>query len=122
MSSISVKLPLRKSSLNGFAMNRSILSAVKQNLKMLILTIPGERVMVSNYGVGLSRYLFSNFTPDIAARIENKIREQVKIFMPAVVIENISINTSDADANTLSLNLIYSIPGLTANDLLTITI
>ena len=122
MSSICVKLPLRRSSLNGFAMNRTLLNTAKQNLKMLILTSPGERVMVPNYGVGLKNYLFSNFTPDVIATIQNKIREQVRIYMPAVKINNIIVNSADADINTLSLSIIYSIPGLTPNDLLTVTI
>ncbi|HAI37845.1 MAG TPA: hypothetical protein DCM40_06825 [Maribacter sp.] len=122
MSSIGVKLPLRRSSLNGFAMNRTLLNTAKQNLKMLILTSPGERVMVPNYGVGLKNYLFSNFTPDVIATIQNKIREQVRIYMPAVKINNIIVNSADADINTLSLSIIYSIPGLTPNDLLTVTI
>tara|TARA_R100001163_G_C5045942_1_gene183251 strand:- start:455 stop:823 length:369 start_codon:yes stop_codon:yes gene_type:complete len=122
MSSIGVKLPLRRSSLNGFAMNRTLLNTAKQNLKMLILTSPGERVMVPNYGVGLKNYLFSNFTPDVIATIQNKIREQVRIYMPAVKINNIIVNSTDADINTLSLSIIYSIPGLTPNDLLTVTI
>jgi phage baseplate assembly protein W len=122
MSSIGVRLPLRRSSTTGFVMNRSLLSTVKQNLKMLLLTTPGERVMVPDYGVGLRNFLFSNFTPDLIARVENKIKEQVKIYMPAVNIKNIAVNTKDADLNTLSLVIIYSIPGLTSNDLLSVTI
>lgn len=122
MSSIGVKLPLQRSTINGFGMNKEILSVVQQNLKMLILTIPGERTMIPNYGVGLKTFLFSTFTPSLVASIENKIREQVKIYMPAVIIKQVLVETGDIDTNTLSLKLIYSIPGLTSNDLLSITI
>jgi phage baseplate assembly protein W len=103
-------------------MNKSILSVIKQNLKMLVLTIPGERVMEPNYGVGLKTYLFENFTNTTASRISSKIREQVRIYMPAVKISNITVDTSSQDTNTLAVILKYSVAGITTNDLLQITI
>ena len=45
MSSLSVALPLRYSTTDGYEMNKSIKDVLKQNLKMLVLTNPGERVM-----------------------------------------------------------------------------
>jgi phage baseplate assembly protein W len=122
MSSISVKLPLRQSSIDGYVMNKSIISVIKQNLKMLVLTIPGERVMEPNYGVGLKRYLFENFSSTTASRINNNIREQVRIYMPAVKIAKITVDTSAQDANTLAVVIKYSVAGITTNDLLEITI
>ena len=61
MASLSVALPLQVDDSDGFVMNKSIGAVVKQNLKMLILTIPGERVMEPNFGAGIARYLFENF-------------------------------------------------------------
>ena len=122
MSSISVRLPLRQSSIDGYVMNKSIISVIKQNLKMLILTIPGERVMEPNYGVGLKRYLFENFNSATSSRINNAIREQVKIYMPAVKISNITVDAGKQDANTLLVLIKYSVSGITTNDLLEITI
>tara|TARA_R100000008_G_C3456185_1_gene101852 strand:+ start:125 stop:493 length:369 start_codon:yes stop_codon:yes gene_type:complete len=122
MSSLSVKLPLRRSIVNGFMMNRSLISLTKQNLKMLLLTNPGERIMVPNYGVGLKSFLFENFTPSLLSQISTKIKEQVNIFMPAVNIVDIVVNTKNADTNTLSIIIIYSVSGLIANDLIEITI
>ena len=60
MASLSVKLPLKYSSIDGFVMNKSIQRMLQQNLKMLLLTNPGERVMAPTFGVGLKMYLFSN--------------------------------------------------------------
>ena len=56
---------LNKDSEDGFQLVKSLKQNIKQNLKMLLLTIPGERVMEPNFGVGLKTYLFSNFHQDI---------------------------------------------------------
>ena len=95
---------------------------VKQNMKMLILTNPGERVMEPEYGVGIKQFLFENFQSDVYERIDNKIREQVARYMPAVQIRKLQFAGSDPDTNTLGLYLEYSIPQIATSDLLEITI
>ena len=76
MASLSIKTPIVYDSTDGFAMNKTLPELVRQNLKMLILTNPGERVMDPNFGVGINRYLFSNFSENYQARIRSKINEQ----------------------------------------------
>ena len=79
MSSLGVKLPLTLDSGDGFTMIKSISGMIKQNFKMLLLTIPGERVMEPNFGVGLKTYLFASMQENARADIDFKIREQTKI-------------------------------------------
>jgi phage baseplate assembly protein W len=121
MASIAVKLPLTRDSVNGWKMIVGFKALIKQNIKMLLLTVPGERVMFPDYGVGLKTYLFSNFSGTVYAEIEDKIREQVKSYMPAVSINKILFQT-DEDASTLGISLLYSIPNIGMKDLLQITI
>lgn len=119
--SISIALPLSNST-DGFKTNDSLFSVVRQNLKMLILTIPGERVMIPDYGVGLKKYLFNSFGENISSQIDQKIREQVKKYMPAITISDIIINRDNIDANRLNISINYSIPGISMKDLLRFTI
>jgi len=70
----------------------------------------------------LKKYLFENFSSTTSARINNNIREQVKVYMPAVKISNIIVDTDSQDANTLLVVIKYSVTGITTNDLLEITI
>ena len=75
MASIAVKLPLTRDSVNGWKMIVGFKALIKQNIKMLLLTVPGERVMFPDYGVGLKTYLFSNFSGTVYAEIEDKINQ-----------------------------------------------
>jgi len=122
MSSLAVALPLALDSINGFEMITSFKKLIKQNLKMLLLTNPGERVMVPGYGVGVNGYLFQNFTESTYAQIDAKIREQVASYMPVVAIHNISFDVAAQDTNTLGISLAYSIPNIGVRDLLEFTI
>ena len=122
MSSLGVKLPLTLDSGDGFTMIKSISGMIKQNFKMLLLTIPGERVMEPNFGVGLKTYLFANMHENIQSTIDYKIREQTRIYLPVVALRDIQFFTSDADINTLAIKITYEIPGIGVLDSLEFTI
>jgi len=101
MAGISPKLPLSKDTVDGLKLNKTFKETVRQNLKMLILTSPGERMMNPNFGVGLRRYLFENATNETFDIIKAKVREQAQTYMPYVNIIAINfISESDTDPST----------------------
>ena len=131
MLGISPKLPLQLSSSDGpYRLTKTIKEAISQNLKMLILTNPGERMMDPNFGAGLRRYLFQNFSPTIYDKITSRIDEQVRIYLPQVNIQKVIFNESQDDQaisdmmdnNILSVTIRYSIGSFPGSEILTIPI
>jgi len=122
MASIGPKLPLTLDSGDGYTSIKTLKAMIKQNFKMLILTNPGERVMDPEFGVGIRQFLFENFESDVYARIDEKIREQVNIYLPVVVISNLEFGRRGIDDNTLAIRVEYSIPDISVIDLLEFTI
>tara|TARA_Y100000034_G_scaffold67325_1_gene81193 strand:+ start:2679 stop:3047 length:369 start_codon:yes stop_codon:yes gene_type:complete len=116
------KLPLSYNSSNGFTLLKSFQELAKQNFKMLILTIPGERVMEPNFGVGITQFLFNNFHANTYMEIDTKIREQTRAYMPFIEIVDISFDSSAQDMNLLAVSIKYAIPQIGARDLLEFTI
>lgn len=111
MPGYSVKLPLEYNEQDKYwGQNKTLKSVIKQNLKMLILTCPGERVMQPDFGVGLRNYLFEIEPED---RISGKINEQVSKYLPFITIKNIGF---DKQEHILAIKLIYTLPGTTATD------
>tara|TARA_B100000575_G_scaffold215275_1_gene176000 strand:+ start:519 stop:887 length:369 start_codon:yes stop_codon:yes gene_type:complete len=122
MSSIGVSLPLLKDSSDGFQMIKTLRNTVKQNLKMLLLTNPGERIMDPEFGVGVQTYLFSNFSENIQGQLYDKIVQQAATYMPSVEIVNITFTETNPDTNTFSFQIFYNLRDAGLNDLLEFTI
>jgi len=132
MAGISPKLPLSIDTGDGFKLNKTFKQVAKQNLKMLILTSPGERMMIPNFGVGLRRYLFENATSETFDAIRTKVKEQVQIYMPYINIIAVNfISESETDPSTrilegtvpsnfLHMTIEYSIASVFISDKLTI--
>tara|TARA_R100000406_G_scaffold86441_1_gene70473 strand:+ start:338 stop:742 length:405 start_codon:yes stop_codon:yes gene_type:complete len=101
---ISPKIPLVYSETDGpYQLNKTLKDTFKQNLKMLLLTIPGERIMEPEFGVGLYRFLFDSVSEDTFSRASTRIQEQVQRYIPAISLDEVSFVTSDEDP-TLGLN------------------
>ena len=102
--------------------------AVKQNLRVLLLTNPGEYTFDLDFGVGLKRLLFQQ-VDSIGRPIEkltsiesdgrvqtelqpsavSRIQSQAAKYMPYINISNISIDKSQADSNVIGIRIVYSI-------------
>ena len=125
-----VALPLSVTEDDGpFALLTTLEGVASQNLKMLVLTSPGERVMDAKFGVGIKNYLFWQYTEATLADIDNRIRQQVARYLPYIKISNISFNqnanVSASDSlsdNLLSIRINYDIVPLEIGAVLTVPI
>ena len=122
MAGLAPKLPITQDSGDGYALLKTMRATIKQNFKMLILTVPGERVMDPAYGVGMKTYLFGQFDQSTYSDIDLRIREQTKKYMPFVKIQRVSFDASDQDMNQLAVTIKYNIPRIGTTDLLQFTI
>jgi len=109
MSNYSPKLPLTQNPINGFENNQTVPSVVLQNLKMIVLTSPGERIMDPNFGVGIKQYLFEQNDSMTHNRIKARIINQVREYMPFVTIDEVSFSSEANNPNVMSNGLLVSI-------------
>lgn len=87
--------PVFKSA-KGYFHSTTDLQQIKSDLIQLLLTHPGERVMMPEFGVNLKRYIFEFNDENTQFEIRNEIANALRIFEPRVVITDIIIsNTMD---------------------------
>ena len=110
-SGLSVALPLTLSDVFGaYNLNTTFGQLATQNLKMLLLTNPGERMMDPCFGVGIRAFLFNSNTPDTYANITTAIQRQVDKYLPYIQIDNIQYTTPENNPDLFpnSLNVIIN--------------
>ena len=92
---LSPKLPLTYDESEGYRMNKKYAELVVQNLKMLLLTNPGERIMEPEFGVGLKRFLFEQNVSKVHGDIHARIKSQTAKYIPALQILKIDFFDSE---------------------------
>ena len=90
MAGRSPKLPLGRDPQDGYALNKTIRQVARQNLKMLVLTSPGERIKLPEFGVGIRHYLFENATEEAFLTLRSRIIEQARIYLPYITINSVN--------------------------------
>ena len=127
MPGLSPKLPLHIDQIDGYALNKNFKEVARQNLKMVILTNPGERIMIPDFGVGIRTYLFANATQTTFNTIRKRINDQVTKYLPYISIDEIKflserndftqINIEpNASSNYLQIQVKYRIPSVFITD------
>ena len=114
------KLTLEVDAEDGaYKLLKTVPEVAKQNLKMVVLTSPGERVMIPDFGVGLRRYLFEQAGIGVEAQIRQRIIDQVAKYLPYIRLQAVSVLTSqnspDVPDNTLAVRIEYSVPSARAS-------
>jgi len=127
----SPSLPLRYDGLDGYyKLNKTLADVVQQNLKMVVLTAPGERIMHPDFGVGARNFLFDQ-TEETYQNLNTKIVQQVRRYIPFIRIINIALTDVRLDETAIhdykdtqymGLVIKYYIPNLNLNDTLKITV
>ena len=80
-------------------MTVTVLEAVKNNIRTLLLTELGERVMQPTLGVKLRKYLFEPYTEDIKMSIKNNIIDTFSFWLPFINVSQLDITMSESTSN-----------------------
>jgi len=111
---IGIDLPFRRSDGKEgyFASTTTTIEAVKNNIRNLVRTNKGERLMQPQLGLNLRNYLFEQFTDELVLSIQNDIVDVFKLWMPFIEIRDIQINMDENDSigkNKMNINIVFNI-------------
>ena len=105
---IGITLPIQ---IGNVAFNQSFTTAVQieSNIKNLLLTKKGERLMQPDFGCGLQELLFEPNDSDLESRIEDIINNAVSFWLPSVTVAAIDITSepSQKDVNRINVKITY---------------
>ena len=79
---------------------------VKANLINVLLTVPGERVMEPEFGVGIKSYLFEqNINLE---DLKNNINDQINFYIPEISLSDVIVDFIEGE-HLLFIKIIYNI-------------
>ena len=108
---LGLDLPLTGERGATFKQNYFTIDQAVANAKNLLLTEPGERVMLPEFGCGLKRTIFENLTSQTITALEMRIKNSFQTFLPYIFIQKLEL-TPDEDRNTLFVKMDISLDEL----------
>ncbi len=81
----------------GLMRIQSGLNQVKSDLLVLLLTEPGERVMLPEYGTPLKQFFFEPNDVDVTERVKDAIANSIRNWEPRIAVTNIDVTNSEPE-------------------------
>ncbi len=82
---------------------------IRQSLKILLSTLPGERVFRSKYGCYIHRRIFDTITLSVETRIIDDITQAILLCEPRVEVEKVTLNKEQLHEGMLFIHIDYKI-------------
>lgn len=120
---IGISLPIQITN-TAFQQTFQTKDQVKSNIKNLLLTKKGERILQPEFGSGLQEILFEPIDGEFEDKIESTINDALEKWLPYVSIDEINIEATDTlkDNNRINVSLRFKVGNDTNLNELTFTI
>ena len=100
---INFKFPLQSANRGFFQSNKTTIGAIREDIKTLLMTVKGERVMNKNMGTHIPVLAGQLFEPihkiELLEKIRMEINTAVENYLPFIRLQGVELFTSDDDPN-----------------------
>jgi phage baseplate assembly protein W len=80
---------------------------VRESIRTILLTEPGERLMLPEFGAGLGRFLFEPNTPATRRSIADRITRALSRWEPRITLESVDVEEDPDDPRVAVATLVY---------------
>lgn len=110
---LNIKFPMVQGPDGAFKTNSDTLSAIKDDLRILLLTNHGERPCNFNFGANLRGLIFEAEGNLLEQAIKDRIHAAVDTWMPFIKIQRITVDTQatspNVAENTVSIFIAFTV-------------
>ena len=86
---------------------RTTAAAIKSNIRNLLATERGERIMQPFLGIDLKKHLFQPVSVDTSIAFQEDLEKQLKIWYPFIIVKNVKVNLKN-DQNIINFEVTFS--------------
>ena len=87
------------------------LNAISQSLQNLILTRPGEKPFIPDFGTNILNLMFDTLDPDTLGDIRDEVETAIQNYEPRVEFIDFVPDDTFIDQNNIIFNLIFRLVG-----------
>lgn len=95
---------------------------VRQSIRVLLLTEPGERLMREEFGCGLRRYLFEPNTVTTRQLIRERVNAAITRWEPRVAVEDVTVDPDPQDDRLVHIQIVFRLVATRAQQSLSISL
>ena len=89
---------------------------IREAIRIVLMTEPGERLYLPTFGAGLGRFLFEPNTASTHTLIAERIQSALKTWEPRVKVESVDVAVDSSDPQAAIATLTYRLVATQAQE------
>lgn len=82
---------------------------IRQSIRIILGTNPGERVMRPEFGAGLNAFLFESVSFSTMQRVKQRVQEALIDWEPRIDVEEVRVQNDRSEPGKLTINIEYRV-------------
>lgn len=82
---------------------------IRQAIRIIMGTNPGERIMRPDFGVGLNKFVFEPINVTTLALIKTRVQTALVDWEPRITVENVTVTVDRDERNKLLIDVTYRV-------------
>jgi phage baseplate assembly protein W len=82
---------------------------IKQAIRIIMFTNPGERLMRPDFGAGLERFVFEPISTTTMSSIETQVYQALNLWEPRIDVLEVAVETDQSERNKVLIEVSYRI-------------
>jgi len=82
---------------------------IKQSIRLILDTDPGERRMRPDFGAGLNSFLFEPVSSATLQRIRQRVHDSLVDWEPRIDVDKVAVTVDDSEPGRLSIDVSYRV-------------
>jgi phage baseplate assembly protein W len=95
---------------------------VREAIRILLMTRPGERLFLSDFGAGLDRSLFEPNTVTTRQTIKDRITQTLQQWEPRISLESVDVEADPDDAQSAIATITYKLVATQARERINVSV
>lgn len=124
---LGLSLPISLGNSGYFATNIATVNQVADNIKNLLLTMPGERRFNNDFGSSLYKLLFQQLDVEVSKSIiVDAVQRDIDRWLNGVIVDDVNVTLAtnqpeNTDRNTIFISVVFTYNKMTATADVSIT-
>ncbi len=82
---------------------------IRESLRILLATNPGERVMLPAYGCGLRARVFDSVSESMITEVKDLVEKAILFFEPRITLNSVELVVRDPLGGIVDINISYTV-------------
>jgi uncharacterized protein len=82
---------------------------IRESIRVILLTEPGERLQLPEFGGGAGRFLFEPNTVGTRRQVQERIEEALQLWEPRITLQSVSVEADPDDAQAAIATIRYQL-------------